>query len=324
MKNYKKYMIGISAGLTSLVFTGCCCTTATLSEAWYASTTNDPSSVAIVQPNDTQLDPMAQHVQEKKNDWIVTASVIPSEEAAVSLASIGGSSYGVNQTRQFFTALGQDVAHRFGALKNFKIVGAPVTDPSGVTEVQSAAPNRLTYNLSQLSCKFHRGEYHPAVWYNGHRIRDAYTDPDYFAATASVHVSLLDASGNQRFSITAAATAKGDTEANAANLAIKAALNDVMLQYGMRYAPPAHVTMMRGDGLFAKINIGQKDGVVAGTPVRFVQFVNLGQVGGKDNIQENVIATGNVCKLESDSAWVKINCYHYKVVHIGTLARLGR
>lgn len=322
MKKRNILLVALSTPVLALLLGGCSCG-ASFSEWWYEKNTDDPSSVGIVLPNDTIIDPMADHVQEKSNDWNITASVVPAEEAEASLASIGTNRYGAEKTRQFFVALGQDVANRFGALKNFKLVGSPAADPSGITEVHTSAPNRLTYNLTQLSSKYTQGKYHDAVWVNGHKIADSYRDPDYYTATAGVQVALIDDTGNQRFSINAVVSANADTAENASSMAIKAAVNDVMYQYGMRYAPPGHVTMMRGDGLFAKINIGQNDGVTLGMPVRFIQYVSIGKLGNQDNIQENIIAIGNVVKIEGESSWVKINCYHHKVVHIGCLVKLG-
>jgi len=324
MIKQKHIISGLALTLTAIL-TGCCCTDATFSEGWYQTWTNDPAEVSIVQPNDTIIDPMAAHVKEKQNDWTVTVSVVPAEEADASLQSIGGGNYyKITDVRQHFVDLGGQISQRFGVLRNFKIVGDAASDPSGVTEVRSGAPNRLTYNLSQLSCQFHRGQYHEAVWINGHRIRDAYRDPDFYTASVGVQVKLLHESGKQRFAINADGKASGGTPSEAISAAISNAVNNVMLQYGMNFAPPIHVTMMHGDGLFAQISAGEKDGVVIGTPIRFIQFVQLGKIGNKDNIQENQIASGIVVKIDDDTAWVKVDHYHYKVVHIGTLAKIGQ
>lgn len=312
-------MIG-AVGFVSLL-SGCRCWYhgATFSEAWDQDFASDPDAFAIVSPNDLTRDPNAPGGAVANKNWVVEASVVPADDAKDSLRSMYGN---IIVNKRYFVELGSKLANSFGRLRNFRIVGTQAADVSGVTEVQQNAANRLTYNITQLSVQHVPRRYVNPVYSNGRLIRSGYWIPSKEIATVAIRVALLAADGTQRFSIEGTGNVESATSQEACHAALDAAVKNVMFQYAMKFAPPSYVTMLRGNGLFAKIEIGTESGLMNGMNVNFVQLVNLGSVGGQNNVQENVVAAGTIVKVGNGFAWCKVGCHHYRVVKLGTLVKL--
>lgn len=331
----KQGLLPVSAALAAMFALAGCMSGATWSETvdergvffTGIGAATDPHSVGIVAPNDTMIDPYGNPEANQNPEYLITARVVPAEDADALLRGFRGASY--NENRKSLLDLGAGVADFFGSLRTFRIVGAEeaALSPTGTTSVQGATPqpNLLTYSILSLSSDRVRGEYHPAVRdARGRIIARAYRDPDGFNANAKIQVRLIAPDGSQRFSLEGegAALLPGAGEQAARTRALEIALEAVKRKYAVEYAPRAFVLQMRGNGLFAQLSVGRDFGVTPGMQVAFIQMIKLGAIAGRDNIQETVVARGTVVAADHRTAWVKIENHHYRQVHIGTTARL--
>ena len=103
----------------------------------------------------------------------------------------------------------------------------------------------------------------------------------------------------------------------------EAAAQALLAEYSRQLAPPAYVSEVRGNGLFARISIGKAYGVHPGVVVRFMKHEKVANpITGTMEVRKTQLAVGEVVKSDNDSAWVKIHLFHYRKVHIGTMVEL--
>jgi len=105
------------------------------------------------------------------------------------------------------------------------------------------------------------------------------------------------------------------------NRAAEAAADEFCTKIAVKYAPKARVLQTRGNGAAARISIGKNYGLSEGTKVCFYEIIDNSDVGGKKRDMSD-IATGNVKRVEADSAWVKVDNPEQTNVRKGVYVRV--
>ena len=105
------------------------------------------------------------------------------------------------------------------------------------------------------------------------------------------------------------------------NRAAEAAADEFCTKIAVKYAPKARVLQTRGNGAAARISIGKNYGLSEDAKVCFYEIIDNSDVGGKKR-DVNDIATGNVKRVEADSAWVKVDNAEQANVRKGVYVRV--
>jgi hypothetical protein len=108
---------------------------------------------------------------------------------------------------------------------------------------------------------------------------------------------------------------------NALNRAAGLAAADFCAKIAVKYAPPARVLQTRGNGAAARISIGKNYGVGEGTKVCFYEIIDNSDVGGAKR-DMNDIGTGEVKRVEENSAWVSVDNAEQSNVRKGVYVRV--
>ena len=319
----------ISAGLS--VFTGCM-HGETFAEWKGQLLESDPWTVAAVEPNDTKVDEAnREFIQEVKtamaqrDKFQREARVLPSQNVTAFLNSPREG--GKEANRRLLVAYAGKILGAFSTVKSLKIIGtedeamAQLSAPTiGVPEAGKAT-YVLSYNILSLSTKkVQKTLLGAPVVVNG--------QPQYcYVGEMSSNIALLDEKGQQKMNLAASVKVNGqETDELAQQALIDTAVADLIGQYSERVAPPAYVSQLRGNGLFAEITLGSDYGIRPGTQIEFYQNVKgTDFVSGKPTVKKTVVATGKVADarfISPKSSWVKIDYHHYRKAHLGTFARV--
>ena len=293
---------------------------------------NDPWTVEAVDPNDTAVDEanreFIQEVKtamEQRGKFQREARVLPSQNVTAFLNS--PRTGGREANRRLLVAYASKVLGAFSTVKSLKIVG---TEDEAISQLSAATiglPEAdkptyvLSYNILSLSTqKTQKALLGQPVVING--------QPQYcYGGEMSANIVLLDEKGQQKMNLAASVKVDGqETEEQAQQALIDSAVANLIGQYSERVAPPAYVSQLRGNGLFAEITLGSDYGICPGTPIEFYQNVKSTDfVSGKPIVKKTVVATGKVADarfVTPNAAWVKIDYHHYRKAHLGTFARV--
>lgn len=325
-------LIGLSAVSVGLsAFTGCM-HGETFAEWKCQLFESDPWSVAVVEPNDTSVDEAnCEFIQEVKtamaqrDKFQREARVLPSQNVTAFLNS--PRTGGKEANRRLLVSYAGKILGAFSTVKSLKIVGtedeaiSQLSAPTiGLPEVDKST-YVLSYNILSLSTqKTQKTLLGSPVVIDG---RAQYC----YVGEMSATIVLLDEKGRQKMNLAASVRTDGqETEEQAQQALIDAAVASLIVQYSERVAPPAYVSQLRGNGLFAEITLGADYGIRPGTPIEFYQNVKgTDFVSGKPTVKKTVVATGEVADtrfITPNSAWVKVDCHHYRKTHLGTFARV--
>ena len=319
----------MSAGLS--VFTGCM-HGETFAEWKGQLLESDPWAVTAVEPNDTQVDEAnREFIQEVKtamaqrDKFQREARVLPSQNVTAFLNSprVGGR----EANRRLLVAYAGKILGAFSTVKSLKIIGTEDETMAQLSAPTIGAPEAgkatyvLSYNILSLSTKkVQKMLLGQPIVING--------QPQYcFVGEMSANIVLLNEKGQQKMNLAASVKVDGqETEELAQQTLIDVAVANLIGQYSERVAPPAYVSQLRGNGLFAEITLGSDYGIRPGTPIEFYQNVKgTDFVSGKPTVKKTVVATGKVSDarfITPNSAWVKVDCHHYRKAHLGTFARV--
>ena len=330
MKILKMVVIGC-AGISMSALTGCM-HGETFAEWKGQLLESDPWTVAVVEPNGSAVDEgnreFIQEVKvamEQRGKFQREARVLPSQNVTAFLNSPREG--GKEANRRLLVAYAGKILGAFSTVKSLKIVGtedeamAQLSAPTiGVPEADKAT-YVLSYNILSLSTKrVQKTLLGRPVVING--------QPQYcFVGEMSANIALLNEKGQQKMNLAASVKVDGqETDELAQQALIDAAVANLIGQYSERVAPPAYVSQLRGNGLFAEITLGSDYGIQPGTSIEFYQNVKSTDfVSGKPTVKKTVVATGKVADarfITPNSSWVKIDYHHYRKAHLGTFARV--
>lgn len=292
----------------------------------------DPWEVTVVEPNDSLVDETnREFIQEVKtaiaqrDKFQREARVLPSQNVTAFLNSprVGGQ----EANRRILVAYASKILSAFSTVKSLKIIGtedeamAQLSAPTIGAPTETKATYVLSYNILSLSTQKVQKKLLGQPVTIGGQVQYCYI------GEMSANIVLLDEKGQQKMNLAASVSVDGqDTEELAQQALIDAVVTNIIGQYTERVAPPAYVSQLRGNGLFAEITLGSDYGISAGTTIEFYQNVkDTDFVSGKPIVKKMVVATGTVSEqrfISPNSAWVKINYHHYRKVHLGTFARV--
>jgi len=295
---------------------------------------NDPWIVLPVEPNDSTVDETnreflqeVRSLKEKRGKFQREARPMPSQNVTAFLNS--SRTGGREANRRLLVSFAGKLTGGFSRIRDFKIVGtedetlAQLSAPTIGVPAEDNTAHILSYNILSLSTRrVAKTLLGTPVTVNG--------QPQYcYVGEMSANLALLDPKGAQRMSLAASVSIPSngpETEEMAEQALIDAAVSDIVRQYTERTAPPAYVSQMRGNGLFAEITLGSDYGITPGTLIEFYQNVKSEDlVSGKPIVKKTVVATGKVAEgrfVSGNTSWVKVDCHHYRKVHLGTFARV--
>ena len=319
----------ISAGLS--VFTGCM-HGETFAEWKGQLLESDPWAVTAVEPNDTQVDEAnREFIQEVKtamaqvDQFQREARVLPSQNVTAFLNSPREG--GKEANRRLLVAYAGKILSAFSTVRSLKIIGtedeaiAQLSAPTIGVPDAGKATYVLSYNILSLSTKkVQKMLLGQPIVING--------QPQYcYVGEMSSNIVLLNEKGRQKMNFAASVKVDGqETDELAQQALIDAAVANLIGQYSERVAPPAYVSQLRGNGLFAEITLGTDYGIRPGAPIEFYQNVKgTDFVTGKPTVKKTVVATGKVADarfITPKSSWVKVDSHHYRKAHLGTFARM--
>lgn len=330
MKIQKMVVIGC-AGISMSALTGCM-HGETFAEWKGQLLESDPWTVAVVEPNDSAVDEgnreFIQEVKvamEQRGKFQREARVLPSQNVTAFLNSPREG--GKEANRRLLVAYAGKILGAFSTVKSLKIVGtedeaiAQLSAPTIGTPEADKATYVLSYNILSLSTqKTQKMLLGQPIVING--------QPQYcYVGEMSANIVLLNEKGQQKMNLAASVKVDGqETETLAQQALIDAVVANLIGQYSERVAPPAYVSQLRGNGLFAEITLGSDYGLRPGTQIEFYQNVKSTDfVSGKPTVKKTVVATGKVADarfITPNSSWVKIDYHHYRKAHLGTFARV--
>ena len=330
MKIQKMVVIGC-AGISMSALTGCM-HGETFAEWKGQLLESDPWTVAVVEPNDSAVDEgnreFIQEVKvamEQRGKFQREARVLPSQNVTAFLNSPREG--GKEANRRLLVAYAGKILGAFSTVKSLKIIGtedeaiAQLSAPTIGAPEADKATHVLSYNILSLSTKrVQKTLLGQPVVING--------QPQYcFVGEMSANIVLLNEKGQQKMNLAASVKVDGqETDELAQQALIDTAVANLIGQYSERVAPPAYVSQLRGNGLFAEITIGSDYGLRPGTQIEFYQNVKSTDfVSGKPTVKKTVVATGKVADarfITPSSSWVKIDYHHYRKAHLGTFARV--
>ena len=305
---------------------------------------SDPRSMAAVEPNDTQVDERNREFlqemkarMEKRGKFKRDVRLLPSQNVGTFLKSPRNG--GIEANRRLLVAFAGRLQGELGKIKDFNIVGteaetlAQLQSPGAAAEVADGKTYTLAFNILSLSVKGMQktvtdGSIAALVDKKARRQQQTRTVIVYGGEIVA-NAILLTPSGQQRLSLEASvSTSDAQTEEQANQTLIDAAVAQMAAQYLEKKAPPAYVTQMHGNGLFAEITLGSDYGLKPNVEMEFYQNVkDTDFVTGKPMIRQNVVATGRVSDarfIQPGSSWVKVDLHHYRKVHLGTFVRVAK
>ncbi len=113
----------------------------------------------------------------------------------------------------------------------------------------------------------------------------------------------------------------GDRVARSADV-VKECAKAFGLELGMKYAPPARVLEVRGNGQVARISMGTNYGVVKGGKIDFFEYSDASDVIAGASREPSVVARGTVLESDDKSAWVEVGDFEKVQVKRGHYVRI--
>lgn len=327
-------VVGIGASCFGLAVLTGCMHGETFGEWKSQLMDKDPWQVAAVEPNDTMVDETNREfleevrvMKEKRGKFQREARVLPSQNVTAFLNS--PRTGGKEANRRLLVSYAGKLMAGFSGIRDFKIIGtedetiAQLSAPAIGAQMGGNTAHILSFNILSLSAqRVQKTLLGTPVVVNG--------KPLYcYTGEMSASVALLNPQGEQRMNLTASVKVDGlDTEEQAQQALIDAAVAELVRQYSERTSPPAYVAQLRGNGLFAEITLGSEYGMAAGNKIEFYRNEKVTDfVTGKPTVKKTVVATGVVSEsrfISEKTSWVKIDLHHQRNVHLGTFARVMR
>ena len=227
--------------------------------------------------------------------------------------------------KELVVAFKSQLRDRVAGIKDFKLVDENTPMVSVVAEGEAAAPQNylMTYNITSIELRENAsgslatGLAGSAV---GGRAGRQVANQKFWDAIAQVEVRLFKPNGTDCvFSFAGEGTFRKMVDANnplTKDLllgAVKAAADNAMAGYAVKFGPPIYVTDTCQNGRFARLSVGAKFGVQASQRVEFYRNRVRKGATGEDEVSRQVVGSGIVGRakapVEDDGAWVLVNDY---------------
>lgn len=210
-------------------------------------------------------------------------------------------------------------------IKDFKLIDESTPMVSVVAEGDAPPPQNylMTYNITSIELRENAGGSlatglaGSAV---GGRAGRQVANQKFWDAIAKVEVRLFKPNGTDCiFSFVGDGVFTKMVDANnplSKDLllgAVKAAADNAMAGYAVKFGPPIFVTDTCQNGRFARLSVGAKFGVQAAQRVEFYRNRVRKGATGEDEVSRQVVGSGIVGRakapVEDDGAWVLVNDY---------------
>ena len=210
-------------------------------------------------------------------------------------------------------------------IKDFKLIEESTPMVSVVAEGDAPPPQNylMTYNITSIELRENAGGSlatglaGSAV---GGRAGRQVANQKFWDAIAKVEVRLFKPNGTDCiFSFVGDGVFTKMVDANnplSKDLllgAVKAAADNAMAGYAVKFGPPIFVTDTCQNGRFARLSVGAKFGVQAAQRVEFYRNRVRKGATGEDEVSRQVVGSGIVGRakapVEDDGAWVLVNDY---------------
>ncbi len=143
-----------------------------------------------------------------------------------------------------------------------------------------------------------------------------------YVGFAKVKITIYDTKTQKRIYAQTLSGYSKNSENKAGNIglineALENIVKDYMVQFATDFAPAAAVLMTKGSGKIAMLNIGRQHGVLIGTEIEFIEYLE----GGKKT-RAVPFAQGKVFEIDNDTCWVMVDDYDEVCVRKYTVARV--
>ena len=226
--------------------------------------------------------------------------------------------------KELVIAFKSQLRYKVAGIKDFKLIDENAPMVSVVAEGDTTPQNyQITYNITSLELRENAagslttGLAGMAV---GGKAGSLVAGQKFWDAIAKVEVRLFKPNGTDCiFSFTGDGIYTKMVDQNnplSKDMllgAVKAAADNAMDGYVVKFGPPTFVTDTCQNGQFARISIGSKLGVQAEQKVEFYCNKVRKSATGEDEVSRHVVGTGVVggknAPVEADGAWVMVNDY---------------
>ena len=231
----------------------------------------------------------------------------------------------LNVRKELAVAFKSQLRDKVANIKDFKLVDEHAPMVSVVAEGDAAQPQNylMTYNITSIELRENAGGSLAtglAGTALGGSAGQMVANQKFWDAIAKVEVRLFKPNGTDCiFSFTGDGTYRKMVDANnplSKDLllgAVKAAANNAMDGYVVKFGPPIFVTDTCQNGQFARLSVGAKFGVQANQRVEFFRNRVRKSAMGEDEVSRQVVGTGIVgakkAPIEDDGAWVLVDDY---------------
>ena len=229
--------------------------------------------------------------------------------------------------KELVVAFKSQLRDKVATIKDFKLLDEHAPMVSVTAEGGTAQPQNylITYNITSIDLSERSGSLSTGRSRNvlGKKNGQTTENQKFWDAVAKVEVRLFKPNGTECiFSFTGDGKYTKMVDVNnplSKDIllgAVKAAADNAMAGYIVKFGPPIFVTDTCQNGAFMRLSVGASFGVQSGQRVEFYRNKVRKGATGEDEVSRQVVGTGIVgahdAPIENDGAWVLVNGYDAK------------
>ena len=230
--------------------------------------------------------------------------------------------------KELVVAFKGQLRNKVAGIKDFKLIEESTPMVSVVAEGDAAPPQNylMTYNITSIELRENAGG-SLAMGLAGSAMAATVgsagvimANQKFWDAIAQVEVRLFKPNGTDCIfsfigegKFTKMVDAYNPLSKDLLLGAVKAAADNAMAGYAVKFGPPIFVTDTCQNGQFARLSVGAKFGVQTSQKVEFYRNRVRKSATGEDEVSRQVVGSGIVgeakAPVEDDGAWVLVNDY---------------
>ncbi len=230
--------------------------------------------------------------------------------------------------KELVVAFKGQLRDKVAGIKDFKLIEESTPMVSVVAEGDAAPPQNylMTYNITSIELRENAGGSLATGLAGsalGGRAGGVVANQKFWDAIAQVEVRLFKPNGTDCIfsfigegKFTKMVDAYNPLSKDLLLGAVKAAADNAMAGYAVKFGPPIFVTDTCQNGQFARLSVGAKFGVQTSQRVEFYRNRVRKSATGEDEVSRQVVGSGIVGRakapVEDDGAWVLVNDYDAK------------
>lgn len=227
--------------------------------------------------------------------------------------------------KELVVAFKGQLRDKVAGIKDFKLIDEVTPMVSVVAEGDAPPPQNylMTYNITSVELRENAGGSLATGLAGsalGGRAGGVLANQKFWDAIAKVEVRLFKPNGTDCIfsfvgdgKFTKMVDANNPLSKDLLLGAVKAAADNAMAGYAVKFGPPIFVTDTCQNGQFARLSVGAKFGVQASQKVEFYRNKVRKGATGEDEVSRQVVGSGIVgeakAPVEDDGAWVLVNDY---------------